>query len=154
MFKSGFLGAAVGFIYTMSLTLLSPLCTFCFTPPLGLAVGYVASWFDKPLRAEASLSRGTIAGALTGLGVVAGQMAATLVNGILVTNSEQLPILIREFGLSQAILTSSDEYWQATLTLNSFCSVFNFALIVGLGAVGGLIWYQRNRERPFPLVSS
>jgi hypothetical protein len=91
---------------------------------------------------------------MTGLGVVAGQMAATLVNGILVTNSEQLPILIREFGLSQAVLTSSDEYWQATLTLNSFCSVFNFVLIVGLGAVGGLIWYQRNRERPFPMVSS
>ena len=152
MFKAAFLGATVGLIYTMSLTLLSPLCTLCFTPFLGIAVGYLTSWFEKPLRVEASLSRGSVAGAITGLGVVAGQMAATLVNGILVTNSEQLPIIIREFGLPQTILSSSDEYWQTTLTLNSFCGLFNFALIVGLGAVGGLMWFQRNRGRSFRLV--
>ena len=154
MFKASVLGATVGLIYTMSLTLLSPLCTLCFTPLVGFSVGYLASWFDKPLRSEASLSRGAVAGAVTGLGVVLGQMAATLVNGVLVTNSQQLPILIRELGLSQAVLTNSDEYWQTTLTLNSFCSVFNFALIIGLGAVGGIVWFQRNRERPFSLVSS
>ena len=154
MIKAGLIGAGVGFIYTMSLTLLSPLCSLCFTPMLGIAVGYVAGWFDKPLRAESSLSRGTIAGGITGFGVVIGQMAATVVNGILVTSSDQLPLLMREFGLSQTFIVDGDEYWQTTLTLGSFCSVFNLALIVGLGALGGIIWFQRHGAGSVPSASS
>jgi len=150
MIKAGLIGAGVGFIYIMSLTLLSPLCTLCFTPMLGVGVGYIAGWFDKPLRAESSLSRGTIAGGITGLGVVIGQMAATVVNGILVTRSDRLPLLLREFGLSQAFMVDGDDYWQTTLTLSSFCSVFNLALIVGLGALGGIIWFQRHGASSLP----
>ena len=153
MIKAGFIGASIGFVYIMSLTLLSPLCTLCFTPLLGVGVGYIAGWFDKPLRAETSLSRGTIAGGITGLGVVIGQMVATLVNGVLVTNSDQLPILISEFGLSQAVITNSNEYWQTTLALNSFCSVFNLALIAGLGALGSILWFQRHGAKSLSGVS-
>ncbi len=154
MVKAGVIGATFGFIYIMSLTLLSPLCTLCFTPLLGFSVGYIAGWFDKPLRAEASVSRGIVAGVITGLGVVIGQMLATVVNGILVTNSDQLPRLIRELGLSQAVITSSNEYWQTTLTLNSFCSVFNLALIIGLGALGSIAWFQRHNPRALSGASS
>lgn len=154
MIKAGLIGAGVGFIYMMSLTLLSPFCTLCFTPILGIGVGYVAGWFDRPLRAESSLSRGTIAGGITGLGVVIGQMAATIVNGILVTRSDRLPLLMREFGLSETFIVDGEEYWQTTLTLSSFCSVFNLALIVGLGALGGIIWFQRHGANSLPSASS
>ena len=145
MIKSGWIGGVLGFIYMMTLTLLSPFCTLCFTPFLGIGVGYLAGWFDKPEKVESSLSRGTVAGMMTGLGVVAGQMVATLVNGILVTNSEQLPNLMREIGLSDFVVTNSNEYWQATLTINSFCSLFNLALIAGLGAAGSALWFQRRK---------
>jgi MFS family permease len=144
--KAGLIGAVAGFIYVMSLTLLSPFCTLCFTPLLGIGVGYLAGWFDTPQTSEVSMRRGGIAGGITGLAVMIGQILATLVNGILVTNSEELPKLLQEFGLSELILTESNQYWQATLTANSICSVFNLFVIAGLGAVGGMIWFQRRQS--------
>lgn len=147
MIKAGLIGAAAGFIYIMSLTLLSPVCTVCLTPALGLGVGYLAGWFDTPPSFDTSLVRGAVAGIITGFGVVIGQMLATVVNAILVTNSEQLPILMSQLGLNELIVTDSSQYWQATLTANSICSMFNLLLIAGLGAVGGLICFQHRASR-------
>jgi MFS family permease len=152
--KASLLGAVVGFIYVMSLTLMSPICTLCFTPLLGLGVGYLAGWFDNPLKRETSLLRGGAAGGITGIGVVVGQMLAAVVNGILVTNSNELPKLLRQLGLSELLITDSDEYWQATLTLSAFCGVFNLAIIVGLGALGALIWFQRHHEGTLSTAST
>lgn len=143
MIRAGLIGAVTGFIYVMSLTLVSPFCTVCFTPFLGIGIGFMAGWFDRPLKAEVSLGKGTIAGGIAGAGVVIGQILAAIVNGVLVTNSEELPVLMREMGLSQLVINDA-EYWQATLTLNSFCSIFNLALMVGLAAVGSMIWFQRH----------
>lgn len=146
MIKAGLIGAIAGFIYVMSLTMLSPFCSLCFTPLLGLGVGYLAGWFDTPQKSESSLFRGGLAGAITGFAVVIGQMLATVVNAVLVTNSEQLPLLLQEFGLSDFVITDTNQYWQATLTVNSICSVFNLLLISGLGAVGGMLWFRRRNR--------
>lgn len=153
MIKASLIGAVIGFIYVMGLTLLSPFCTLCFTPLLGIGVGYLAGWFDTPAKSEVSLYRGGIAGGLSGVGVVVGQMLATLVNGILVTNSEQLPELMREMGFSQFLIADTGEYWQATLTINTFCSAFNLAVVAGLGAVGGMLWFQRRNKNSLSTAS-
>lgn len=153
MIKAGCFGAIAGFIYITSLTLLSPFCTLCFTPLLGIGVGYLAGRIDKPTQPEASLSRGGIAGGIAGAGVFIGQMLATIINGVLVTNSESLPVLARELGLSQFLITNPREYWQAILTTSSFCSILNLAIIAGLGAVGSLIWFQRQRKNLLSTVS-
>jgi len=145
MIKAGFIGAGLGFIYIMGLTLLSPLCTLCLTPLLGITVGYTAGWLDKPARAEVSLNKGFVAGGFTGLGVILGQLAAAMVNGILVTNSEALPNLVKELGFTEMIITTSSDYWQTTLLINSFCGVLNLALLVGLGALGSVIWFQKHQ---------
>lgn len=145
MIKVGLLGLVLAFIYVMSITLISPFCTLCFTPLLGIGVGYLANWFDQPLKFEASLGRGATAGGMTGFGALLGQMMAAVVNGILVTNWEELPALFKEFGFTQ--FPNPDEYWQTTLTANSMCSLFNLALIAGLGAVGGVIWFQRQQHK-------
>lgn len=153
MIKAGLIGAGAGFIYIMSVTLLSPFCTLCLTPLLGLGVGYLAGWFDAPPKSDTSVVHGAVAGIITGFGVVLGQMLATVVNAILVTNSEQLPILMRELGLAELIITDSNQYWQATLTANSICSMFNLLMIAGLGAVGGLIWFQQKARASVTNVS-
>ncbi len=146
MIKAGLVGGVIGFIYVMSLTLLSPFCTLCFTPLLGIGVGYLANHFDKPLRAEGSLSRGSIAGIITGAAVVTGQIGATLVNGVLITNLENMPAILSEIGLPQILIADTDQYWRSTLTASSICSMLNLLLIVGLGAVGGAIWYQKQNQ--------
>lgn len=152
MIKVGFMGAVLGFIYVMSFTLISPFCTLCITPLLGMGVGYLASRFDKPLKVESSLGSGGVAGSMTGCGALIGQILATVVNGILVTNWEELPVFIRDLGLAQ--FPSPDEYWQTTLTANSFCGVLNLAIIAGLGAVGGLIWFQQQNKKSLSTVSA
>lgn len=152
MIKAGLLGAIIGFIYVMSITLVSPFCTLCITPLLGISVGYIASRIDRPLKLEASLSSGGIAGGMTGCGALFGQMLAAIVNGILVTNWRELPNFIRELGLTQ--FPNSGEYWQTTLSANSFCGLLNLALIAGLGTVGGLIWFQRQHKKAMPTVSA
>jgi hypothetical protein len=138
MIKAGLIGASLGFVYIMSLSLLLPLCTVCFTPLLGMGVGYLTGWFDRPLKLETSLGKGSIAGGIAGLGVVIGQILANVVYCILVTNSTWL----EEMGIIQASVNEG-ECWQITLTLNSFCSIFNLALVVGLAAIGSLVWFQR-----------
>jgi hypothetical protein len=52
MIKAGLLGAIVGFIYVMSISLVSPFCTLCITPLLGVIVGYLAGQIVKPLNLE------------------------------------------------------------------------------------------------------
>ena len=151
MIKAGLLGAFIGFIYVMSITLVSPFCTVCITPLLGVSVGYLASRIDKPLKLETSLGSGGIAGGMTGCGALIGQMLAAVVNGILVTNWQELPNFVKDLGLTQ--FPNASEYWQTTLTANSFCSLLNLALIAGLGAVGGLIWFQRQNKKVLPSVS-
>ncbi len=147
MIKAGLVGAVAGFIYMMSLTLVSPFCTFCLTPWLGVGVGYLACRLDKPPALKKSLLAGGIAGGMTGLAALGGQMLATVVNAILVTNWAELPQYLKQLGL--ATLPDSTEYWQTMLIANSFCSVLNLILIAVLGAVGSLIWFRRNQEKVF-----
>lgn len=154
MIKVGLAGAGIALIYVMSLTLLSPFCTVCLTPLLGIAVGYTTAWVDKPLRAERGVVSGVIAGLLTGLGAIAGQVLAGIVNAVLVTNSQELPKLMSELGFAQLATIESAEYWQTTLFLNSFCGVFNLALIVGLGAAGSLLWFKQHNKNSLSTLSS
>jgi hypothetical protein len=146
MIKAGLIGGVVGFIYVASLTLLSPVCTLCFTPLLGLGVGYLAGWFDKPQTVNVGLSRGIIAGNITGVGVIGGQMLATVISTVLITNLEQLPAWMRQFLQSESIATD--------LTISSFfCSLINLGIIAGLGAIGGMLWFRR-QEHALSTLSS
>ena len=154
MVKAGAVGAVVGFIYVMGLTLLSPFCTFCFTPLLGIGVGYLAGKVDEPVNKEASLVRGSIAGAISGLSAVAGQMAATVVNGILVTRLEDLPAFINSFGFPPDLIVKPDQYWQGTLITGSLCGMLNLMIMVSLGAFGSMLWFQRQSRNEATLVSS
>jgi hypothetical protein len=151
MLKAGLPGAVIGFIYVMAITLISPFCTLCFTPVLGISIGYLANRFDTPPRVEASLGSGAVAGLLTGLGALLGQMLAAVVYAILVTHWEELPALIKQMGFSQ--IPNQSQYWQTTITANSFCGLLNLVLIAGLGAVGGLIWFQRQNKKVFATIS-
>lgn len=154
MIRAGLIGAGVSLVYVMSFTLLSPLCTLLITPLLGVGAGYLAGWFNKPLRVEAGLKGGAVAGFLTGVGAIAGQMLAGFVNAVLVTNSESLPQVLDEIGFSQFASIEPAEYWRATFLLNSLCGTFNVALIVGLGALGGMIWVQRHHENSLSTISA
>jgi hypothetical protein len=154
MIKAGLIGAFVAVIYVMGLTLISPFCTICLTPLLGFGVGYLASQFARPLRHETAITTAATAGVMTGVGAMIGQMLASMVNAVLVTNSEELPMLFKELGLTQLVMLESSEYWQTTIFMNSFCSILNLAIIVGLAVSGSLYWMQRHHKRTVTTLSS
>jgi len=144
--KAGFIGAIVGFIYITILSFLSPFCTLCFVPLLGVGVGYLACQFDSPTTLEASLRQGSLAGGMTGSAVIFGQIVATVVNGILLTNLKDWATMTKQLGMTP--ITPTD-YWQMTLVTNSFCSLFNMLTLVILAASGGLWWFYRHRPKGF-----
>ncbi|MEM7343236.1 MAG: hypothetical protein AAF485_03265, partial [Chloroflexota bacterium] len=157
MIKSGLIGAAAGFVYVSTLTLVSFLCTLCFTPLLGLAVGWLAAHFDRPQESGVSATKGFMAGGITGAGVVIGQMMASVINATLITNSEQwprlmeeLPIIMEQLGSAEFAMLNAEQYWQTTLTLNAVFSFVNLFIIAGLGAIGGIIWFQRKQRSETP----
>jgi hypothetical protein len=154
MIKAGVVGAFFAVIYVMGVTLISPFCTICLTPFLGFGIGYLASRFTRPQRHEAAITTAVTAGIMTGIGAMIGQMLAAMVNAVLVTNSEELPALFEELGLTQLIMLNSSEYWQTTMFMNSFCSVLNLAIIVGLAISGSMYWVQRNHKRSVTNLSS
>jgi hypothetical protein len=154
MIKAGAIGAVLAIIYVMGATLVSPLCTFCLTPLLGAGTGYLASWFDKPISAETSLSHGMIAGGIAGFGAMVGQMLAAFVHAVFYTHSEQLSTFLRNFGLTEFIIDDASAYMQSTIVVYSFCGLFNLALVTGLGAVGGLIWFQRRQSSALMTTST
>ncbi len=145
MIKAGLGGAVIGFIYVMSLTLISPLCTLCFTPLLGLGIGYLAGQLAQSPKIEASLAAGLVAGGITGVSAMLGQMLATVVNGILVTHWDQLPVFMTQLGLPQ--ISDISEYWQATLATNALCGLLNLGTIIGLSGLGSVIWYQQRQRK-------
>ena len=146
MIKAGLIGIFVSLIYVTSLTLLSPFCALCFAPFLGIGVGYLAAWFDKPQTTKASTISGTIAAAITGVGAFIGQMLAAIISTILITNLEQLPALMEQFGLGEFAITDTNEYWQATLSMTSLCGLLTWGIIIALGAAGGMLWYQKQNQ--------
>jgi MFS family permease len=144
MIKAGLIGIAASLIYVTSMTLVLPFCTVCITPLLGFGVGYLAVHFDKPPKLKTCLRVGGFAGGITGVATLLGQMLATVINGILMTNWKELPDLVKQLGLTQ--FPNANEYWQTTLAVNSFCSVLNLVIIVTLGMGGAMLWFQRHHK--------
>ena len=143
MLKAGLIGAGIGFIYISSLYLLAPLCTLCLTPILGLGVGYLTAWFDKPTNIEKGLPSSMGAGLITASAVMVGQIMAALVKGILITNWVWARTIVDEMGWPDAVIT---EYWQNAMISDSFCGIFNLIIIIGSAIIGNMLWFQWQTE--------
>lgn len=142
MLKSSLIIGVAAFLLGTGIALLSPLCVPCVAIFLGLAAGGLAGVFDKPLSSSASAKGGALAGAIGGIGAILGQMAGAGVNAVLV-GPEGAQAFMQQFGMP---LPSSGNFGAAYYfgVFGSACCVglLDIALIAGLGAVGGLFWWQ------------
>ncbi len=146
MFKAIFIGAILGLIYVTSFNIISPVCTLCVTPLIGLGVGYLTSWFEQPDIAPRSFQRGVFAGSITAMLMIPGQIVATLTNAIILTNLENWSNYANNLGLVNAPL-SNEDYWQTTLITNTMCGGFNIVVIVSFAAVGSMLWFQQSKSQ-------
>ena len=142
MLKSGLIAGGVTFVLALGFTLLSPLCVPCLAFFLGLGAGYLAGVFEKPLDNGSSAKSGAVAGAIGGVGAIIGQMGGALLNAVIV-GPEKAVKLVEQLGIPVA--TSNDfgaAYWVGIIGSGCCFGLLDVALMAGLGALGGLLWWQ------------
>ena len=145
MLKSGLILGVVALLLAIGAALLSPLCVPCLTLLLGLGAGYLAGAFDKPSEKRGSTKSGAIAGAIGGAGALIGQAVGAVINSQLVGPGGAIQ-LIRQLGIqlpSGATPTDiATGYWGGVIGSTCCLGLFDVALMAGLGALGGLLWWQ------------
>jgi hypothetical protein len=140
MWKAGGIGAAVGLITALLLTLMTPICNPCAALFIGLGAGVLAAFWERPATGGGGALKGAEAGAIAMVGSLVGQMAGAVLNGIII-GPEKAAQLIHQFGLPFEYQDPA-QYWAYLLGGNCCCALMNVLLGAGLGAVGGLIGYQ------------
>ncbi|NCQ35045.1 hypothetical protein GW813_08230 [bacterium] len=145
MLKSGLILGVVALLLAIGAALLSPLCVPCLTLLLGLGAGYLAGAFDKPSEKRGSTKSGAIAGAIGGAGALIGQAVGAVINSQLVGPGGAIQ-LIRQLGIQlPSGATPADiatGYWGGVIGSTCCLGLFDVALMAGLGALGGLLWWQ------------
>ncbi len=140
MLKAGGIGAAAGFVIALILTLITPLCDPCAALFVGLGVGVLAAFWERPATGGDGALKGAEAGAIATVGSLLGQMVGAVLNGIIV-GPEKAAQLVRRFGFPFEY-QSPAQYWAYLLVGNCCCGLGSVLLGAGLGAVGGLIGHQ------------
>jgi hypothetical protein len=146
MVKAGLIGLLAGGLFGLGITLLFPYCTPCAAVVIGLGVGFLASLWDKPLDGAACAGLGAKAGAIAGVGHLVGQLLGMLANGLLV-GPEGAADTLAQLGIDMPSMDSS-MYWISQIVINGGCGLTNVAVAAGLGALGGLLWFQTMGKRP------
>jgi hypothetical protein len=146
MIKSGLIVGAAAFVLIFGNTLIHPFCAPCMGLFPGLAAGYLAGVFDKPINSGESIKKGGIAGAIAAvLGIIGGLIAA-VVNTTYV-NAANIESINRALGIPNYNLSHSD-----ILIYQIFFSVcvgiINIDCMAVLGAAGGALWYQISGKKP------
>lgn len=142
MYKSALITGLVALVLSAGAVLLSPLIVpCCLAPFLGLAAGFVAGLFDKPLTGGASSKSGAIGGALGGIGAVLGQITGAVINAVSM-GPEAAAQVARSMGLPGGGSGFEGGYWFGVFGGAVCFSLFDVMLMAGLGALGGLLWWQ------------
>jgi hypothetical protein len=143
MWKSGLIVGVVALLFGFAATFVSPLCAPCVALFAGLGAGYLAGWFDRPGDQGSATKSGAAGGAIAGFGGLAGNMIAAVVN-IVVVGPARAAQIAHQFGLpgdaSGAAFVNS--YYVSSLIMPLCIALFNIALMAGLGALGGMLWFQ------------
>jgi hypothetical protein len=139
MLKSGLIVGGVTLLLAIGATLISPICVPCVALVAGLAAGYLGGMFDKPVGTGGSARTGAGAGAIGGLGALGGHLVGAVGNA-LILGPEGTARFVEQLGLP----SSGDpaQYYLTVFGSGCCLGLLEIALMAGLGALGGLLWYQ------------
>ena len=143
MKKSGLIVGGTAFLFSFGAAItISPICVPCLTILFGLLAGYLAGVFDKPGKQSPSIKAGTLAGLVGGIGMLLGQIFGAVLNSVLV-GPEGTARLLAQMGFPAGGPAQIAEYYWTVIVLSTACLVvFDAALMSGLGALGGLLWWK------------
>jgi len=139
MVKSGLIIGFVALLLTAGVVLISPLCAPCLALFLGLGAGFLAGTFDKPMDNSQSAKSGALGGVIAGVGALLGQLIGGAINGAILGPQGASEIL-RQLGISNGADPGS--YWAGLIGSACCFGILDLALMAGLGALGGILWWQ------------
>jgi hypothetical protein len=143
------LGIIGGFILPL-------VCIPCVALFAGLGGGYLAGQFERPGASGDSARRGAGAGAIGGVGALLAHVISGAANALMI-GPEGAAQMLRNFGLELPgpAGISPASYYAGAIGGACCIGVLEVALMAGLGAVGGMIWYQtrgRSSTPPAPAL--
>lgn len=142
MLKSGLIIGGVMLVLAIGASLLSPICVPCLALFAGLGAGYLVGLFDKPGLQNAAVRGGASAGAIGGVGALIGQLIGGGINAVIV-GPEGAQQLIQQIAPDLATGSTNSGAYYAGVFGSAFCiGLFNVAIMAGLGALGGLLWWN------------
>ena len=144
MLKSGLIVGVVTLVLATGAVLLSPLCVPCLAIVAGLAAGYLAGVFDKPSESGATTKTGAAAGAIGGAGALIGHLLGGLGNA-LILGPEGGAAFAQMLGLPAT--TDPVPYYTGVFGSACCLGLVEVAIMAGLGALGGVLWYQTTGKK-------
>jgi hypothetical protein len=139
MIKAGLILGVVMLVLGIGGSLITPLCVPCIALAAGLGAGYLAGVFEKSETSGGAAKVGAIAGAIGGAGALLGQIIGGIINAIVV-KPEGVADMLEQFGLPVA---SDPSLYYISFIGGGVCfGVIDIILMAGLGALGGILWYQ------------
>ncbi len=139
MIKAGLILGAVMLVLGIGGSLITPLCVPCIALAAGLGAGYLAGVYDKPLTSGGGAKVGAIAGAIGGAGALLGQIIGGILNALIV-KPEGVIEMMEQFGLPT--MPDPSFYYISFIGGGVCFGVLDVVLMAGLGALGGILWYQ------------
>jgi hypothetical protein len=146
MYKSGLIFGIVMLVAALVVTLFLPYCVPCVALAIGLAAGYVAGVYGKPAEQPQATKSGAIAGVIAGVGVILGEMIGAVINVVFV-KPEQIAQILQQLGITASFDLTPTVYIVSQLGINLCISLVSLALMAGVGALGGLLWWNYNGNK-------
>ena len=145
MVKSGLIFGAISFVLVLGFAvIITPFCAPCLGLFIGLAAGYFAGVFDKPINSGESVRKGGIAGGIAGaLGFIGGFVGG-LINGAML-NPYSVESFTKVFGINNFNITQA-QIWTYQLGFAVCIGLFNIVWMAILGIAGGALWSQIGRK--------
>ena len=147
MLKAGLIGAAVGFfLAVVGAVVMGPICNPCAAMFVGTGAGVLAGVFVRPQSSGSGAGEGAKAGAIATVGNLLGQMVGTGIS-VLIVDPEQAAQAARDLagqwgGVTVDPAIYARMYYPIQFGSGCLCGLVGVGLGAGLGAVGGLLWYQ------------
>lgn len=128
------IGGIVAFLF--------PLCVPCLALLAGAGAGYLAGVWERPGDNNRAIQRGAGAGAIGGAGALLGHLAGGIAAAVFVGPEGALDFA-RQLGLDMGSGATQPAIYYASATATACCfGVVEVALMAGLGALGGLLYWQ------------
>ena len=149
----------ISFFLFLVVTFLLPCCTPCLAILAGAGAGWLAVYWTGSGTQDAAVRAGALAGALSGLGALVGQLVGAILSARLLTPEmvgDAYDTVVQLFeslgpeGIESFEIPSTEIVTRMTIITQAGCGLINVAIMAGLGALAGFLYFRYRRARPEP----